>query len=231
MTQTLHAVTQCEQCGQWDDHPKVHSSAGWTRHHDCLPHAAKAEILGGAHSQHPLLTAKIIKAAEDGTRGEELRAHIASLQMRDFGDAQMNTTGFDTAIENAIVTALTPTTGTAALGTLTITAPVMCRFDSAMATTDGGSSTEWATSGGYMAGGVSVGANWAAASAGSRASSAAVTVTNAPAGTWAGNELWDSSGTPQRIAYGAITGGSKTVNAGDTCTIASGSLSVSVTGH
>ena len=46
-----------------------------------------------------------------------------------------------------------------------------------------------------------------------------------------GNELWDSSGTAQRLAYGAITGGSKTVNAGDTCTIASGALSISVTGH
>lgn len=225
------AYSGCDHCGQTDDHPKVHLYTGETWHHDCLPHAVKLDILAGAHSQHPLLTARIIQAAEDGTHGDELRELATSLAMRDFGDAQMNTTGFDTAIENAIVTALTPTAGTATVGTVTVTYPVMCRFDTTMTTTDSGASTEWATSGGYTAGGVSVGANWAAASAGSRATSAAVTVTNAPAGTWAGNELWDSSGTAQRLAYGAITGGSKTVNAGDTCTIASGALSISVTGH
>lgn len=221
----------CDHCGQHDDHPKVHHSGGQTWHHDCLPAAVKAEILGGNHSQHPLLTAKIIDAADKGKRGSELREFAAKLKMRDFGKAQMNTTGMDSTLENALVTALTPTTGTATVGTLTITAPVTCRFDSAMTTTDSGASTEWTTSGGYTAGGVSTGTGWAAASAGARATNAAVTVTNAPAQTWAGNELWDSSGTPQRLFYGAITGGSKTVNSGDTCTIASGSLSVSVTGH
>lgn len=230
---TEHVVTQCGQCGQWDDHPKVHFFSGGSRHHDCVAWDDKRSILDqdASHSQHVLITAKIFKAAEDGMRGDELRAYIDSLAMPDHGDAQMNTTGFDSAIENAIVTALTPTTGTATVGTLTITYPINCRFDTTMTTTDSGASTEWTTGGGYTAGGVSVGANWAAASGGSRATNAAVTVTNAPAGTWAGNELWDSSGTPQRIAYGAITGGSKTVNAGDTCTIASGSLSISVAGH
>lgn len=226
-----HALATCDHCGQADDHPKLHHSTGGTWHHDCLPAAIKAEVLGGAHSQHPLITGKIIDAAEKGKRGAELREFAAKLAMRDFGDAQMNTTGFDTTLENAIVTALTPTAGTATVGSLTITAPIVCRFDSVMTTTDSGASTEWSTSGGYTAGGVSTGTGWAAASAGSRATNAAVTVSNAPAGTWAGNELWDSSGTAQRIAYGALTGGAKTVNAGDTCTIASGSLSVSVTGH
>lgn len=225
------ALVQCDQCGQVDDHPKLHHSTGKTWHHDCLPHAVKLEVLGGVHSQHPLLTAKIIDAAEQGTHGEELRAFAASLQMADFGDAQMNASGFDVAMENAIATALTPTSGTATIGTVTVTAPIYCRFDSTMTTTDSGASTEWVTSGGYTAGGVSTGTAWAAAANGSRATNAAVTVTNAPAGTWAGNELWDSSATKLRVAYGALTGGNKTVNAGDTCTIASGSLSISVTGH
>jgi hypothetical protein len=140
----------------------------------------------------------------------------------------MATTGIDQTMANAILTALTPTSGTATVGTVTVTAPIKCRFDTTMTTTDSGASTEWSTSGGYTAGGVSVGANWAAASAGSRATNAAVTVTNAPAGTWAGNELWDSSGTPLRSFWGALAS-SKTVNAGDTCTIGSGSLTVGLT--
>lgn len=140
----------------------------------------------------------------------------------------MATTGIDQTTANKVLDALLPSTGTTTVGTLTITAPIKCRFDSAMTTTDSGASTEWTTSGGYTAGGVSIGSAWAAASGGTKATSGAITVTNAPAQTWAGNELWDSSGAPQRLFWGVISGGSKTVNAGDTCTIASGSLTVSL---
>jgi hypothetical protein len=140
----------------------------------------------------------------------------------------MATTGIDQTTANKVLDALLPGTGTTTVGVLTITAPIKCRFDSVMTTTDSGASTEWTTSGGYTAGGVSIGTAWAAASGGTKATSGAITVTNAPAQTWAGNELWDSSGTPQRLFWGVISGGSKTVNAGDTCTIASGSLTVSL---
>ncbi len=221
----LLSVTLCDQCGSWDDHPKVHSFDGWTRHHDCVAHQDKLDILAGAHSQHPLITAKIFDACiGQGVKGPDLREFAGGLLMQDFGDAQMITTGIDQTMANAILTALTPTSGTATVGTVTVTAPIKCRFDTTMTTTDSGASTEWSTSGGYTAGGVSVGANWAAASAGSRATNAAVTVTNAPAGTWAGNELWDSSATPLRSFWGTLAS-PKTVNVGDTCTIGSGSLS------
>jgi len=142
----------------------------------------------------------------------------------------MATTGIDVVTANKVLDALTPaaTSGTTAVGALTITAPIKCRFDSVMTTTDSGASTEWSTSQGYTAGGVSVGTGWAAATGGSKATTAAITVTNAPAQTWAGNELWDSSATPVRTFWGAITGGSKTVNSGDTCTISAGSLTLSL---
>jgi hypothetical protein len=229
MTLTLHAVTHCDQCDAWDDHPKVHSFTGWTRHHDCVAVATKLDIIGGSHSQHPLITAKIFDACiNQGVKGPDLREFAAGLSMQDFGDAQMATTGFDQTQANTTITAWTPTSGTTTVGTATVTAPIKCRWDSVMTTTDSGASTEWGTSGGYTAGGVSIGANWAAASAGSRATSAALTVTNAPANTWAGNELWDSSGTPLRTWWGALAS-SKTVNAGDTCTIGSGALTVGLT--
>lgn len=243
-----HALMQCDHCGQVDDHPKVHLGrignpplgpdgqpdrslliVGFhhgTWHHDCTPAHVKRDIIGGSHSQHPLMTARIFAAAEQGTHGDDLRTFIAEQEMPDHGDAQAATTGIDQTMANAILTALSPTSGTATIGTVTVTFPIRCRFDSAMTTTDSGSSTEWSTSGGYTSGtgAPSLGANWAAASAGSRASSTAVTVTNAPAQTWAGNELWDSSGTPLRTFWGALSGGNKTVNSGDTATIASGSL-------
>lgn len=121
---------------------------------------------------------------------------------------------------------------TAASGTLTIatyTGPLKVKFLSTVSTA-GSSGTEWSTSGGYTqtaggsVGGVTMAGSWGtAASAASKANTVAVTVTNAPAGTWIGNEIVDSTaGTNKRMNWATIT--SKTVNSGDTCTIAIGSL-------
>lgn len=120
----------------------------------------------------------------------------------------------------------------AASGTLTIatyTGPLKVRFESTNPSA-GAAGTEWTTGGGYTTtaggavGGVSLSGNFATpAASGSKSNTTAVTVTNAPAGTWAGNEIVDSTaGTNKRMNWATIT--SKTVNAGDTCTIAIGSL-------
>lgn len=63
---------------------------------------------------------------------------------------------------------------------------------------------------------------FAAASGGSISSNVALTYTNMPAATITGVDEWDSTGTPVRRWFGALTA-SKTTNAGDTFTIASGS--------
>lgn len=68
----LH-VTGCDQCGQHDDHPKVHTFDGRTYHHDCMPFDLKADV-----TQDPI-AAQIVQAAESGVHGAELRAHILSL--------------------------------------------------------------------------------------------------------------------------------------------------------
>lgn len=106
------------------------------------------------------------------------------------------------------------------------TMPIKCRLMTAngSGTANG---TELATSAGYTAGTGAPTASFAAASAGSKASNADVTVTNMPAATIVGVELWDSAGTPVRKWYGALTA-SKTTNAGDTFTIASGSLTAAL---
>jgi hypothetical protein len=63
---------------------------------------------------------------------------------------------------------------------------------------------------------------FAAAAGGSISSNAAVTFTNMPAVTVTGVDEWDSAGTPVRRWFGNLSA-SKTVNAGDTFSIASGS--------
>lgn len=106
------------------------------------------------------------------------------------------------------------------------TAPIRCRLMTAngSATAAG---TELATSGGYTSGVGAPSVTFAAAAAGANASNSAVTVTNMPATTIVGVELWDSAGTPLRKWYGALTA-SKTTNAGDTFSIASGALTAAL---
>lgn len=113
----------------------------------------------------------------------------------------------------------------------TITTPIKCLFLSAVRATATGADTEWTTSGGYTAGTGFSGVTFAAGTAGAPStqnSNVAVTITNAPAQTWAGNRLVDSTGTPKETFWGTITGGNKTINAGDTCTVPSGSLQTSL---
>ena len=112
--------------------------------------------------------------------------------------------------------------GTAAY--VATTTPIRCRLMTANGSASA-NGTELATSGGYTAATGAPSVTFAAASAGSASSNAAVTVTNMPATTVVGVELWDSAGTPKRKWWGALSA-SKTTNAGDTFTIASGSLTV-----
>lgn len=124
--------------------------------------------------------------------------------------------------------------GTAAIATYTL--PFKVKFLSTLSTA-GTAGTEWATGGGYTqtaggsVGGVSLSGNFSTpAASGSKANTAAVTVTNAPAGTWADNEIVDSTaGTNKRMNFKGTPSLAKTVNAGDTCTIAIGSLTGSET--
>jgi hypothetical protein len=131
------------------------------------------------------------------------------------------------AIVNEILDALHPGTSTKTVGTKTITAPIVVRLMTANGS-DTANGTELSTSGSYVAvTGISVGTNWAAASAKSKATNGALSQTGMPAATIVGIELWDSSGTAQRIDWGSMT--SKTTQSGDTLSFASGAISVAIT--
>lgn len=122
----------------------------------------------------------------------------------------------------------------AASGTLTIatyTGPLKLLFLSTVSTasTQG---TEWTTAAGYThsaggsVGGVSLSGKFGtAAAAASKANDAIISLVNAPAGTWADNEIVDSTaGTNKRMNFKGTPSLAKTVNLGDTCSIAIGAL-------
>lgn len=108
----------------------------------------------------------------------------------------------------------------------TPTTPITCRLMTAVGTNTS-NGTELATGGGYTSGTGAPQVTFASASGGSMASNVAVTVTNMPATTVNGVELWDSSGSPRRLWWGPLTS-PKTTNSGDTFTIASGSLTLAM---
>lgn len=124
------------------------------------------------------------------------------------------------AIENALLNLLLR--GTA----LTVTTPMKARLMTANGS-DSANGTELGTSGGYTAGGATITFGSAAAS-GTIANTVAVTWTNMPATTVVGLEIWDSTGTPVRIWWGALAS-SKTVASGDTFEFAIGAVTCTIT--
>lgn len=72
------ATTRCDDCGQADDHPKLHYGIE-TYHHDCLPPRVRHDVLGdGNHAVHKVVRA-IVKECESGTKGLDLHAYIQDL--------------------------------------------------------------------------------------------------------------------------------------------------------
>lgn len=124
------------------------------------------------------------------------------------------------AIENALLNLLLR--GTA----LTVTTPMKARLMTANGS-DSANGTELGTSGGYTAGGATITFGSVAAS-GSISNTVAVTWTNMPATTVVGLEIWDSTGTPVRIWWGALAS-SKTVASGDTFEFAIGAVVCTIT--
>lgn len=213
---SIHVPTMCDQCGQVDDHPKLHAGVA-TYHHDCAPKPLVASILAGGHGVHPLVTAKIFKLAEDGARGDDLREQLQAIQMRDFGDAKMLKY---TTFANDVIDAYLPNgaSGTFVIGSTTYTMPFKIRFLSTLSVA-GTPGTEW-LGGSYPAGGISLaGLLTAAASAAAKANTSAVTTTNSPATTWADNDVRDATGTPKNVVFKGTPSLAKTVNSGDTATI------------
>lgn len=70
-------------------------------------------------------------------------------------------------------------------------------------------------------------ATFSAAASGANSNTNTITWTNLPAVTIVGIELYDSAGTPVRLAYGTLAS-SKTTTLGDTFTIAIGDIDITL---
>ena len=126
---------------------------------------------------------------------------------------------------------------------ITFTTSHNCLFLSTVRTANDNSLTpdvEWATfpggntniANGYVAGTgqpITFAAATSSATLGATASSSvAVTQTNCPAVSWAGNRVMDKSATPKVLWYAPLTGGAKAINQGDTCTIQLGQFTTNL---
>ena len=118
-------------------------------------------------------------------------------------------------IENELLDALV------GASSFTVTTPIKLALVTANGT-DSSAGTE-VTGGSYARQTI----GFTAASGGSISNSAVINFTGMPAATVVGIELYDSAGTPKRLAYGALTS-SKTVDAGDTIQFAISAISLSL---
>jgi hypothetical protein len=117
----------------------------------------------------------------------------------------------------------TGASGTLALGPVSARVNYTLPFNLALLTTlstAGAMGTEFA-GGSYAR--ISIAAKFGTpASAASIANTVAFSFTNMPSGTWADAEVLDSTGTPKRMNFKGTPSLAKTVNTGDTCSIAIG---------
>jgi len=104
----------------------------------------------------------------------------------------------------------------------TVTAPLKVALVSVMGT-DSAAGTEF-TGGSYVRQNVTFGA----ASGGINSNTNTITFADMPALTLAGIEIWDSTGTPKRLWSMVRVGGSVSVSAGSTVTIAIGDIDLSI---
>lgn len=66
-------ISECDNCGQSDDHPKLHYG-GETYHHDCIP----ARVARDLNMEDPMLSS-IVDLAKSGVHGDDLRIEIAEM--------------------------------------------------------------------------------------------------------------------------------------------------------
>lgn len=232
--QTQH---QCLQCGQTDNHPKVHVLAGrsmfdptglpnWVHiHHDCTEGSKWHDEWMNDGSGEGERFRAIADKANGGIRGSSLRSWIEEFIPIIGNGPRMITTGMDaTSIGLVLLTALHIATGTATIGTRTVTGPTVIRCMSSIGADDAHAGTEITTGNSYTAAGTGLGApTWATAANVSnlptQAINATLTKTNMPARTIVALEEWDSSATQLRGFWGAVT--SLTTNSGDSVALAS----------
>lgn len=240
---------ECLACSGVDDHPKIHVMYGRTifdgadslprwasLHHDCLgdpsddvPDTVKTwrdQILNSPYGEGEKVRA-IVDRATSGVRGQQLRQFILE-SVPLIGNGPTMASGIAVAQGEAIVAATHINTGTATVGTITITGPINIRAMATVPTSDNNAGVEITTGGSYTSGGTGLGApTFGTVAVVSNIASittitSALTKTGMPAATILGLAEYDSSATKLPTWWGSVT--SLTTNSGDTVSIAIGAL-------
>lgn len=238
----------CLACTSEDDHPKIHILAGrsifdpagdpkWASlHHDCLSdtgdHVAahiarwRQEHIDQDVSGEGEKLRAIIARNESGAKGDALRQFILE-SVPLIGNGPRMASGMAVVQAEAIVTAMHINSGTATVGTITITGPINVRAMATAPTSDNNAGVEITTGGSYTSAGTGLGA-LAFGSVSVVSNIASVTTTSAlnktgmPVATILALAEYDSSATKLPTWWGTVT--SLTTNSGDTVSIAIGGL-------
>lgn len=136
----------------------------------------------------------------------------------------------DPAVGNPLLDVLLPNgaSGTLTLGALTLTQPFNLRFMGTRGSAGSNGTAITGTSSVSMAGQLTSGAA-SVSNVPTKANTGALSITASASGTWNGNEVWDSTGTPKRISFGPASDLGKAFASSDILSVPIGSLVGSVT--
>lgn len=143
--------------------------------------------------------------------------------------ATLLSASLDPALGNPLLDVLlnNAATGTVTLGTVTLTAPYNCRFQSTrgVAGTNGTNITGTNSTG---INGLFTTAAASAANVPTKSNTGAISITATASGTWNGIETWDTSATPKRVQFGPTADLAKAFASGDILSIPTGSATGTV---
>lgn len=136
----------------------------------------------------------------------------------------------DPVVGNALNDVLLPNaaSGTLTLGALTLTRPYNCRFQSTrgLAGTNGTNITGTNSTG---INGLLTNASASVSNVPTKSNTGAISITTSSSGTWNGIEIWDTTGTPQRVLFGPTSDLSKAFASGDILSIPTANLTLTAT--
>lgn len=136
----------------------------------------------------------------------------------------------DPAVGNPLLDVLLANgaSGTLTIGALTLTQPYNLRFMATRGSAGSNGTAITGTSSVAMNGQLTAGAA-SVSNVPTKANTGALTITTSSSGTWNGNEIWDSTGTPKRVMFGPTSDLGKAFASADILSVPIGSLTGTVT--
>lgn len=136
----------------------------------------------------------------------------------------------DPVVGNALNDVLLPNgaSGTLTLGALTLTQPFTCKFASTRGTAAANATLITGTNS-IAINGLVTAASASVSNVPTKSNTGAWSITTSSSGTWNGNEIWDSTGTPKRVLFGPTSDLGKAFAIGDILSIPTGNATLTTT--